>query len=186
MFEKLNYDNRAEKFGVIAKIKNDDGSDKEERRTRVFRKDITPKEKDYRDLMRSGEWLDVHSTDPKNKKWEWGTPSDYLGKGIKLLLFDKIEKGITVIADINPKEAFYDYNNHHRVRNVMVGKPLILDKPIPASLIVSCELRDPSDLGVIPSEEITEKQYDELMRKYDGWKKGIISTSTPGVWKPKY
>ena len=174
MFEKLNYDDRAEKFGVIAKIKNDDGNDNEERRTRVFRKDITPKEKDYRDLMRSGEWLDVHSTDPKNKKWEWGTPSDYLGKGTKLLLFDKIENGITVIADINPKEAFYDYSNYYKVRNVMVGKPLILDKPIPATLIVSCGLKEPSSLGVIPSEEITEKQYDDLMGKYDGWKRGAI------------
>lgn len=171
MFEKLSYDDRAEKFGVIAKIKNDDGNDNEERRTRVFRKDITPKEKDYRDLMRSGEWLDVHSTDPKNKKWEWGTPSDYLGKGTKLLLFDKIENGITVIADINPKEAFYDYSNYYKVRNVMMGEPLILDKPILASLIASCGLKDPSSLGVIPSEEINEKQYNELMGKYDSWRR---------------
>ena len=173
MYEKLNYDNRGEKFGVIAKIKNEDGNDNQERRTRVFRKDITPKEKDYRDLMRSGEWLDVHSTDPKNRKWEWGTPSDYLGKGTKLLLFDKIENGITVIADINPKEAFYDYSNYYKVRNVMVGEPLILDKPILASLIASCGLKDPSSLGVIPSEEITEKQYDELMGKYDAGK-GVL------------
>ncbi|MCL4480067.1 MAG: hypothetical protein M1113_01085, partial [Candidatus Thermoplasmatota archaeon] len=77
-------------------------------------------------------------------------------------------------ADINPKAAFYDYSNYYKVRNVMVGKPLILDKPIPATLIVSCGLKEPSSLGVIPSEEITEKQYDDLMGKYDGWKRGAI------------
>jgi hypothetical protein len=170
MVEKLNYDDRTERFGIIAKIKNDDGRGEEERRTRVFRKDITPKEKDYRDLMKSGEWLEVHSTDQKNKKWEWGTHYDYLGKGVKLLLFDRIENGITVIADINPQEAFYDYNNYFKVRNVMVGKPLILDKPIPASLVVDCGLKDPSSLGAIPSEEITEKQYNDLMQKYNNWK----------------
>ena len=186
MFEKLNYDDRAEKFGVIAKIKNDDGSDKEERRTRVFRKDITPKEKDYRDLMRSGEWLDAHSTDPTYQKWEWGTPTDYLGRGVKLLLFDKIEKGITVIADINPYAAFFDDENHHTVRNVMVRKPTVLDKPIPIKLIVECDLKDPLTLGLIPFEEITEKQYKELMVKYDNWKAGISNTDTPGVMKPKY
>ena len=171
MFEKLNYNARAEKFGVIAKIKIDEGKDTEEMRTRVFRKDVTPNEKDYRDLMRSGEWLNFHSTDLNDKKWEWGTPSDYLGRGVKLLLFDKIDGGITVIADINPKEAFYDNENHHTVRNVMVGKPTVLDKPIPTKLIIECGLKDPLTLGLIPFEEITERQYEELMRKYDNWKR---------------
>ena len=171
MLGKLNYDDRPEKFGVIAKIKIDDGGDTEEIRTRVFRKDVTPNEKDYRVLMRSGEWLGFHSTDLNDKKWEWGTPSDYLGKGVKLLLFDKIEKGITVIADVDPKEAFYDNENHHTVRNVMVGKPTVLDKPIPTKLIIECGLKDPLTLGLIPFEEITERQYEELMRKYDNWKR---------------
>ncbi len=186
MFEKLNYDDRAKKFGVIAKIKIDEGKDTEEKRTRVFRKDGTLNEKDYRDLMISGGWLDVHTTDSNNKKWEWGTPSDYLGKGVKLLLFDKIEKGITVIADVDPKEAFYDNENHHKVRNVIVGKPTVLDNPIPIKLITECGLKDPTTLGLIPFEEITEKQYDELMQKYHNWKAGIINTNTPGVMKPKY
>ena len=171
MFEKLNYNARAEKFGVIAKIKIDEGKDTEEMRTRVFRKDVTPNEKDYRDLMRSGEWLNFHSTDLNDKKWEWGTPSDYLGRGVNLLLFDRIDGGITVIADINPKEAFYDNENHHTVRNVMVGKPTVLDKPIPTKLIIECGLKDPLTLGLIPFEEITERQYEELMRKYDNWKR---------------
>ena len=172
MFEKLNYNDRAEKFGVIAKIKFDDGGDTEETRTRVFSKDVTPNEKDYRDLMRSGEWLDTYSTDPNDKKWEWGTPSDYLGKGVKLLLFDKIEKGITVIADIDPKEAFYDNENHHTVRNVMVRKPTVLDPPIPSRLITDCGLKDPLKLGRIPFEELTERNYEDLMRRYDEWKNG--------------
>lgn len=186
MFEKLNYNDRAEKFGVIAKIKFDDGGDTEETRTRVFSKYVTPNEKDYRDLMRSGEWVDTYSTDPNDKKWEWGTPSDYLGRGVKLLLFDKIDGGITVIADINPKEAFYDNENHHTVRNVMVGKPTVLDKPIPIILITECGLKDPSTLGLIPFEEITEKQYNELMQNYENWKSGIINTNIQGVMKPKY
>ena len=172
MFEKLNYNDRAEKFGVIAKIKFDAGGDTEETRTRVFSKDVTPNEKDYRDLMRSGEWLDTHSTDPNDKKWEWGTPSDYLGKGVKLLLFDKIEKGITVIADIDSKEAFYDNENHHTVRNVMVRKPTVLDPPIPSRLITDCGLKDPLKLGRIPFEELTERNYEDLMRRYDEWKNG--------------
>lgn len=169
MFEKLGYESRTQKFGVIAKIKIDEGNDTEKKRTKVFRKDISPKEKDYRDLMRSGEWFAVHSSDPNNKKWEWGTPSDYLGQGVKLLLFDKIERGITVIADINPKEAFYDNENHHTVRNVMLSKPTVFDRPIPTELIIECGLKDPLTLGAIPFEEITEKQYEELMRKYDNW-----------------
>lgn len=172
LFEKLDYDSRSEKFGVIAKIKIDDGTDLGDKRTMVFREDITPKEKDYRKLMKSGEWLNIHSSDTSNKKWEWGTPSDYLGKGVKLLLFDKNEEGITVIADIDPTEAFYE-DNHHTVRNGMVRKPTVLDKPIPTQLIVDCGLRSPSSLGRIPFEEITRAQYDDLMRKYDDWKNGL-------------
>ena len=170
MFEKLKFDDRAEKFGVIAKIKIDNGEDTEEKRTRVFREDVTPNESDYRELMGSGEWLNIHSTDPKSKKWEWGTPTDYLGKGVKLLLFDKIEKGITVIADINPYEAFYDDENHHTVRNVMVGKPIVLEDPIPTKLITECGLKNPMNLGLIPFEEITKEQYEELIQKYYKWK----------------
>jgi hypothetical protein len=72
------------------------------------------------------------------------------------------------------------------VRNVIVGKPTVLDNPIPIKLITECGLKDPTTLGLIPFEEITEKQYDELMQKYHNWKAGIINTNTPGVMKPKY
>lgn len=64
-----------------------------------------------------------------------------------MLLFDKIEKGITVIADINPNEAFYDGSNHHIVRNVMVDKSMFLDKAIPTKLIIECGLKDPLTLN---------------------------------------
>ena len=170
MLKKWNYDNRTEKFGIIAKIRFDDGKDINVRKTEVFSRDVTPNKNDYRDLMRSGEWLSVHSTDPNNKKWEWGTSKDYLGNGIKLLLFDKIEEAITVIADINPSEAFVDDDNYYSVRNVMVGKPNVLDPPIPTELIMECGLKDPMTLRLIPFEEITKKQYEKLMRKYDNWK----------------
>ena len=173
MLKKLNYSDRKEKFGIIAKIRFDDGINKDGRRTEVFSRDVTPNKNDYRDLMRSGEWLNIHSTDPKSKKWEWGTPTDYLGKGVKLLLFDKIEKGITVIADINPYEAFYDDENHHTVRNVIVGKPLVLEDPIPTKLITECGLKNPMNLGLIPFEEIAKEQYEELIQKYDKWKSEI-------------
>lgn len=172
MLKKLNYDNRTEKFGIIAKIRFDDGKDINGRRTDVFSSDVTPNKNDYRDLMRSGEWLGVHSTDPNNKKWEWGTPKDYLGNGIKLLLFDKIEEAITVIADIDPSEAFFDDDNYYSVRNVMVGKPNVLDPPIPTELIMECGLRNPLKLGLLPFEELTESQYEDLMRRYDKIKRG--------------
>lgn len=161
-FERLDYDSRTEKFGVIAKIKFDNPSD-EDKRTLVH--------PNYKDLMRTGEWIDEQSSDPDNKRWEWGTPTDYLGKGTKLLLYDKSEHGIIVIADIIPKEAFYDDENHHTVRNVMVGKPEVLVRPISPVLIVSCNLKDPERLGPIPFEEITEAQYNELMEKYKNLKK---------------
>ncbi len=121
-YEKLYYETRKDKFGVIAKIKLDDPLDGE-RRTRIYRKEATPSEEDYRDLMRSGKFLEINSTDPDNKKWEWGTPSDYLGKGTKLMLFDRTDPGITVIADIDPKEAFYGNMNTFTVRNVMKPDP---------------------------------------------------------------
>ncbi len=157
-FEELEYEKRAEKFGVIAKIKFDKPSDGE-KRTRVH--------SNYKELMRTGKWPDMFSSDLNNKMWEWGTPSDYLGKGEKLLLYDMNEIGITVIADIDPKKAFYDDENHHTVRNVMTGKPEVLDKPIPPGLIVDCNLIDPRELGRIPFEEITEAQFDNLMKKYN-------------------
>ena len=186
MLKKLNYSDRKEKFGIIAKIRFDDGINKDGRRTEVFSRDVTPNKNDYRDLMRSGEWLNIHSTDSKSKKWEWGTPTDYLGKGVKLLLFDKIEEAITVIADINPSEAFSDDDNYYSVRNVMVGKPNVLDPPIPTELITECGLKDPMALRLIPFEEITKKQYEELMRKYDNWNTGAINTDTTGVMKPEW
>lgn len=43
MFEKLNYGDRVEKFGVISKIKIDDGNDKEDKRTKVFVKILLQK-----------------------------------------------------------------------------------------------------------------------------------------------
>ena len=167
MFDRLNFESRSSRFGVIAKIKFDTGNDPEEIRTKVYCQALTPNKDDYLDLIKSGEWFAVHSSDPNNKKWEWGTLSDYLGQGVKLLLFCKIEKGITIIADINPNGAFFDDENHHTVRNVMTGKPHVLEKPIPTKLIIECGLKGPLALGLIPFEEITEKQYEELMRNYD-------------------
>lgn len=165
-FEKLKYDNRKNKFGVIAKIKFDDPAD-QDRRTMV--------QTNYKELMISGEWLDQYSSDPKNKKWEWGTPSDYLGKGIKLLLFDKRgDGGITIIAEIVPREAFYDDENHHTVRNVFKHKPTVLETPIPVTLVTEAGLRDPMNLGKIPFEDITESQFNDLMRKYDEWSKKVL------------
>ena len=161
-FERLVYDIRTEKFGVIAKIKFDNPSDGAKR---------TLVHPNYKELMRTEKWIDEHSSDPDNKMWEWGTPSDYLGKGKKLLLYDMSEHGITVIADIIPKEAFYVDENHHHVRNVMVGKPDVLVRPISPELIVSCNLKDPERLGRIPFEEITEAQCNELMEKHKNLKK---------------
>ncbi len=57
--------------------------------------------------MKGGERINFHSSNLDDEKWE-GTPSDYLETGIKLLLFDKIKESITVIANINPREAPYD------------------------------------------------------------------------------
>ena len=185
-FEKLPYDDRNEKFGVIAKVKVDDYSGSEDERTFVFRKEVTPKEEDYRDLMRSGKWAQMHSTYPSSKKWEWGTPSDYLGKGTKLLLFDKTPPGgITVIANVTPKEAFIDRDNYHKVRNVLDPFPDVLEIPISSSLIKEVGLKDPNSLGLVPFEEITESQFNELMRRYNASNRKMISTDTKGVWNPR-
>ncbi len=166
-YKKLNYERRKEKFGVIAKIRFDTASDGE-RRTVVFHHDYRdPMKSDYRDLMKSGKWLDEHSTDPSNKKWEWGTPTDYLGKGTKLLLFDKDVQGITVIADVIPTEAFYIEENHHKVRNVMRPFPEVLDVPIPLEVIEKAGIDDPREIGPRPFEDITEEQFKSLIENYN-------------------
>ena len=173
---------RMEKFGIICKIKLDDNSEAEPKRTCVFRKDVTPDEEDYRDLMKSGKWLDNYSTDRKNKKWEWGTHYDYLGKGTKLLLYDKLEpEGITIIADVIPEETFIDKNNYYKVRNVLRPFPKVLDPPIPSCIIVGAGLTDPSKLGRRPFEDITELQFNNLLDGYEAWKSGMPSTKTPEV-----
>lgn len=162
-FEKLDYGSRTEKYGVIAKIKFDTPSDGK-KRTVVYPY--------YKELMKTGKWIDVHSSDDKNKKWEWGTHKDYLGRGAKLLLFDKDEPiGIAVIADVIPKEAFYDRDNYHTIRNVLKPFPKILEKPIPVELIKKVGLKDPRRLGLIPFEDITESQFNELMTLYERWKR---------------
>ncbi|MDS0257474.1 hypothetical protein ApAK_07320 [Thermoplasmatales archaeon AK] len=158
-YEKLDYKKRRkEKFGVITKIRFDDSSD-EESRTMVYYHN-------YRELMKSGKWLDEHSTDPSNKKWEWGTPKDYLGKGTKLLLFDTVDKGITVIADVIPTEAFYDWEVSHKVRNVMKPFPEVLDVPIPPEVIEKAGIDDPRKIGKRPFENITEEQFKSLIENY--------------------
>jgi hypothetical protein len=161
-FDKLEYETRKDKFGIIAKIKYDNESDPEEKRTYVSNK--------YKVQMMNGSWVDEHSTDIDNKKWEWGTHRDYLGKGTKLLLYDKSDPqgpGITVIASVLPREAFRDpKNTGFPVRNVMKGKPIVMNPPIPLSLVIEVGLKDPAKLGRIAFEDITKDQFDDLNERY--------------------
>ena len=97
-------------------------------------------EKDYLDLMRSGEWPNVMGHDGL---WIWGTPRDYMKGGkTKLLLYDKYLKAITVDADVIPGEMMVSYDGCDDsdycfpFRNVMNGKTLhILETPIGVKII---------------------------------------------------
>ena len=122
-------------YGIICKI----WFGKE---TWVFSKhDKIPRgEKDYLDLMRSGEWPNVMG---HNGLWIWGTPRDYMKGGkTKLLLYDKYLEGITVDVDVIPEKMWESHEGCREgdycfpFRNVMNEKTLhILETPIEVEII---------------------------------------------------
>ena len=131
--------NRKEKFGIICRviIDRDESSGKNIRNTEVYRKDITREKPDYRELMSNSAdgWREEHS---EKGLLEWGTPTDYMGKGRKLLLYDTYAKEITVIADVDPDMCYDDEDNFYKVRNIIVeGTIRVLQKPISLKEIVS-------------------------------------------------
>ena len=129
---------RKETYGVICRvvIDRDRAGKKNNHRTRVFRKEVTKNEPDYRELMsNSGDgWRGEHSD---KGLLEWGTPKDYMGKGIKLLLYDTYAKEITVVADVDPGKC-YEADNYYRIRNIIVdGSINVLERQITLSEITS-------------------------------------------------
>lgn len=157
-----------EVYGIICKIWFG-------RETWVFSKHghIPRGEKDYLDLMRSGEWPNVMGHDGL---WIWGTPSDYMKGGkTKLLLYDRYLKAITVEADVIPEKMTISYEGCEEsdycfpFRNVMNSKTLhILETPINVKII--------RDLHGLPNfkkfsakgdrsafRNITKEQYDKLI-----------------------
>lgn len=122
-------------YGIICKI----WFGKE---TWVFSKHgkIPPGEEDYLDLMRSGKWPEVMGD---NGLWTWGTPKDYMHGGkTKLLLYDKLQKAITVDVDVIPEQMTVGYEGCDDseycfpFRNVMNEKTLqILKNPIGVDII---------------------------------------------------
>lgn len=115
---------RMQKFGGICRVLIDhndrDVSEPKEPVNKVYRKDKTPNRPDYRDLMDNGGegWRREHS---ERNLLEWGTPSDYLGTGTKLLLYDTDARAITVVADIDPDQCFTlsKEENYYNVRNII-------------------------------------------------------------------
>ncbi|MEM0135588.1 MAG: hypothetical protein QXU18_10280 [Thermoplasmatales archaeon] len=160
-FTSMDSNLRKDKIGVNANIKLDNPSDGD-KRMRVYSK--------YEELMKNGKWIDVHSSDPNSKKREWGSPSDYLGKGLKLLLYNKNEPVMTVITGMTSKEAFYHNKNYHIIRNVMLGNPAVFTNPIPPELIVSGSLESLELRCHASFEEIDEMKFDGLEQKYRNWK----------------
>lgn len=156
---------RKEKFGIICRVKidHDDTEVNRYRETMVYRKDKTPNRPDYRHLMANGGkgWRREHSN---NDLLEWGTPTDYLGKGRKLLLFDTDSREITVETDIDPDSCYADKSNYYRVRNIIVDDSLkVLRSPIPLE-----KVRNVPGLERFQNyrqfKDITKEQYEALMR----------------------
>lgn len=162
-----------EVYGIICKI----WFGKE---TGVFSKDdkIPRGERDYLDLMRSGDWPNVMG---HNGLWIWGTPTDYMKGGkTKLLLYDKRKEAITVDADVIPdkmveiNEGCDDSEYCFPFRNVINEKTLhILENPIGLEIIQNLpgsrsfknfrkKGRDRS-----PFRNISKEQYDYLINSSD-------------------
>lgn len=124
---------RKNKYGIICRvmIDHDEPDENGSHSTRVYRRDRTPERPDYRELMDNGgnAWRREHSD---RNLLEWGTPTDYLGDGTKLLLYDTDAREITVVADIEPDKYFIDEENHYRIRNIIRdGSLCVLSEPIP-------------------------------------------------------
>ena len=127
---------RLQNFGIICKIWFGDESG-------VYNKKEYPLEEDYRELMRTGKWKSSHGCSGGNK-FEWGTPRPYMAGGrTKLLLYDKIEKAITVDATVKQDEYYYcddDCNEEEEFcfkhRNIIdEGRLKVLDIVIPLETI---------------------------------------------------
>lgn len=157
---------RKEIFGIICRvvIDKDKPSKKNKHRTMVFRKDLTPHRPDYRDLMAEGGegWRKEHSN---RKLLEWGTPTDYLGNGKKLFLFDTYSREITVEADIDPDQCFEDPDNYYKIRNVIIEDSLhVLKRPITLGEITLVHGLE-SFQNYRQFKEINKEQYESLMEE---------------------
>ena len=101
-------------YGVICKIWFGNES-------KVYRSDERDDVEDYRDLMKNGGWGERSYKCKESEDWEWGTPRDYMrgmkadGKRIKLLLYDKYAKAITVDITVEPYKFYHCENNCKRI-----------------------------------------------------------------------
>ncbi len=156
-------------YGIICKIWFG-------RETWVFSKHgrIPKGERDYLDLMCSGEWPNVMGHDGL---WIWGTPRDYMRGGkTKLLLYDKHLKAITVDADVIPDKMIVSHEGCEEsdycfpFRNVMNENTLhILDNPIGVGMIRNLpgspnfeNFNAAGDRAAF--RNISKEQYDYLVR----------------------
>lgn len=155
---------RKEKFGIICRVKidHDNPKDCKSHTTKVFRKDRTPNKPDYRDLMdKGGEgWRREHSN---RGLLEWGTPTDYLGNGKFLLLFDTDSREITVAAEIIP-ERWYTEDNYFEVRNIIKEGTLhVLKNPV-----LLADLKKVEGLERFQNyrlfKDITKEQYEAILK----------------------
>ncbi|MCL6090884.1 MAG: EVE domain-containing protein [Candidatus Thermoplasmatota archaeon] len=158
---------RKEKFGIICRvaIDHDDPQESVSHRTKVYRKDRTPNKPDYRDLMKNGGqgWRREHS---ERGLLEWGTPTDYLGDGERLMLFDTDSREITVVAEIEP-DKYYLEDNYYKFRNIIKeGYLKVLKKPVPLE-----EIKKVNDLDKFQNyrlfKDITEEQYEAILEISD-------------------
>ncbi|MGP6239351.1 hypothetical protein ACNF40_02905 [Cuniculiplasma sp. SKW4] len=137
--------------------------------------DVVPEgERDYLDLMRTGDWPNVMG---HNGLWIWGTPRNYMkGRRTKLLLYDKFQKAITVIANVIPREmeekheGCKDSEYCFPFRNVMDESTIdILENPIELEVIRNIP-GNPSfkNFGIhrkdrSPYRVISQEQFDFLI-----------------------
>lgn len=155
---------RKEKFGIICRvmIDHDDPDESDFHRTKVYKKDKTPNRPDYRELMDDGGegWRREHSS---RGLLEWGTPTDYLGNGKVLLLFDADSREITVAAEIVP-EACYIEDNYFEIRNIIKDGTLkVLKNPVPLT-----EFKKVDGLEKFQNYrgfmDITKEQYEAILK----------------------
>jgi len=107
----------------------------------------------YLDEMRAGKWT------------RWNTPKQYKyldGTGRKLLLYDKVRKGITVEVEID-KVEHTNAEEHYPWTNTFAGRPTVFERSIPIEHIEAIERFKTFGRNRGAFQKLTQEEYRSLL-----------------------